>query len=414
MYHDHHFHPFGYAGVVTGLDLFDAPDMETALADIARHAASREGPVIGQRLNDETLAEGRLPTRHDLDDAVPDRPVLIYRYCGHIAMANSQTLDLASLDAGTVDPPGGSLDRDPDGRPNGILRETATQLAGSAISPLVQPPSDREILEALDGLTRMGLGSITGIVAASDSLWCGVGDELEVLCRLAQDLPIDVLVLVTADTAVELRSAADRIRNADGRLTFGGWKEWSDGSLGGHTAAMYQPYADAPDEVGTIRLERRHAIEMGLVASEIGGAVALHAIGDRANDMVLDIHGDLIDLGADPSSLRIEHASILTEPAIEKMAGLGVTASIQPAFLRSEEDWLVKRLGDDRMERAYPFRSMSEAGIPLLGGSDTPVETPDPEIGIRAAVDRYGINPSQTVDVDTARSMFAPPPSLHE
>jgi predicted amidohydrolase YtcJ len=137
--------------------------------------------------------------------------------------------------------------------------------------------------------------------------------------------------------------------------------------------------------------------------------VAIHAIGDRANDMVLDVMEDLCKEGVDPGLLRIEHASILTPEAIERMARLGVTASVQPAFLASEETWLEKRLGPERMDRVYPFRSLQEAGVRLLGGSDCPVEPPDPSIGINAAVLRHGINPDQAVSRVAAEAMFSPP-----
>jgi hypothetical protein len=120
----------------------------------------------------------------------------------------------------------------------------------------------------------------------------------------------------------------------------------------------------------------------------------------------------LIDMGAEATRLRVEHASLLTEEAIERMGRLGVTASVQPAFLASEHDWLVRRLGEERTERVYPFRSLLEAGVTVVGGSDAPVELPDPEIGINAAVDRHGINPSQALTPEQARSLFAPPPRL--
>ena len=412
MYHDHHFHPFGYALLVNGLDLFDSPDLTTALERVAKFAESREGPVIVERLNDESLADRRLPTRDDIDDVIGDRPVLIYRYCGHVAMANSAALTMAGINSETPDPDGGSIDRDRSGRPTGVLRETAVALVDEVFAPLEPQPSDDQILDAWQGLTDIGLGSVTGIVAASHPQWCGIGDELETVCRLAETMPIDMLLYVTADNPGVLTDAAARIERAGGRIRFGGWKDWSDGSFGGHTAAMHEPYSDNPSERGLVRLDPAHAIEMGETSLRLGGGVALHAIGDRANDLVLDIHEDLIGRGADSSRLRIEHASILTAPAVERAGRLGVTASVQPAFLASEEDWLVKRLGEERMNLAYPFRSLSEAGAAVIGGSDAPVEGPDPVVGIRAAVDRFGINPSESVDRETAESWFRPPAFL--
>jgi len=409
MYHDHHFHPMGYASLVTGLELMDAKDLDQALRWVADEAAASEGPVIGQRLNDESLTELRLPTAADIDDMVRDRPVLLYRYCGHIAVANSAALQLASLDENTPDPPGGSFDRDNAGRPDGILRETAIAAVSEALAPLITAPSDTDILEAMARLPAMGIGSVTGIISVRGSVWCGIGDELETLCRLAPDLPIDMDVLVIAETPDALADAKVRIDRTEGRIRFHGWKEFSDGSLGGHTAAMYEPFSDRSDTIGTDRLQPDQALEMARASLGMGGVVAIHAIGDRANDSVLDVFEELAKTGEDPSKLRVEHASILKKAAVERMAKLGVTASVQPAFLASEENWLEKRLGAARMERAYPFRSMMEAGIPLLGGSDSPVELPDPETGINAAVDRHGINPDQGLTREQSERLFSPP-----
>ncbi|MGA7227407.1 MAG: amidohydrolase [Acidimicrobiia bacterium] len=408
-FHDHHLHPLGYAALVNGLELMGSTTLDDLLGKVAERATATEGAVIGQRLNDEGLAEARLPTRHDLDSAVPDRAVLLYRYCGHIAVANTRTLEIAGVEASTPDPAGGSIDRGADSQPTGVLRETAITLVSRALAPMVNGPSDAEILQALARLPAMGLGSITGIVSAGEPLWCGVPDELGTLCRLAPDLPLDIDVLIAADNPSVFADAADQIRRSEGRLRFLGWKEFADGSFGGHTAAMHQPYADRPDTLGTDHLRPDHTIEMARTSILLGGSVAIHAIGDRAIDSVLDVFEDLIAMGAEPPRLRIEHVSIPTGEAIQRMADLGVTASVQPAFLASEGNWLAKRLGDDRMEGVYPFRSMMQAGVPLIGGSDSPVELPDPQVGIAAAVDRPGFNPSERLDLPQAEGLFSPP-----
>lgn len=409
MYHDHHLHPFGYAALVNGLELMDAPDLDTVMQRVADHGARVEGPIIGQRLNDEGVRELRLPTAADLDDVVSDRPVLLYRYCGHIAVANRAALDLAGIDADTPDPEGGSFDRDATGSPNGILRETAVTPVSKALEAHTSPPTDLEIISALAGLRRMGIGSITGMISVTDAVWCAVNDEVETLIRLGPDLPVDVDVLLIASTPADLKAAKERLDHADGPIRFVGYKDFIDGSLGGHTAAMYEPYADRPDTRGTERYRHHHMVEMGQTSLELGGAVAIHAIGDRANDLALDVHEELLEGGAEPAKLRVEHASVLTEETTERMANLGVTASVQPAFLASEESWLEKRLGPGRMSRAYPFRSLLEAGVPLLGGSDSPVELPDPRIGITAAVDRHGINADEALTQEQAEALFAPP-----
>lgn len=409
-YHDHHFHPLGYVSLVEGLELMEARDLAQVVDMVARRATQVEGPIIGQRLNDESLKERRLPTAEDLDGAVSDRPILLYRYCGHIAVANSAALAMAGIDASTSDPTGGSFDRDVSGRPTGVLRETAIGTVSQALAPHVPAPSDSSVLDALARLPQMGIDSITGIVSTGEPVWCGVGDELDTLTRLAPDLPVAIDLLVIAGDPSQLAAAKEKIDRAEGPIEFLGWKEFADGSLGGHTAAMWEPYADRPDTTGTVRLDHHRAVEMATASLVLGGVVAIHAIGDRANDMTLDVMDELIERGADPGRLRIEHASILRDPSIERMAALGVTASVQPAFLASEEDWLMRRLGEDRMRTAYRFRTLIEAGVPLLGGSDSPVELPDPTIGIRAAVDRHGINPEEALSREQAASLFAPPP----
>lgn len=411
MYHDHHLHPFGYASLVNGLELMDAPDLATVLARVADRGTRVEGPIIGQRLNDEGVSDLRLPIAEDIDGVIPDRPVLLYRYCGHIAVANSAALALAGIDADTPDPEGGSFDRDHAGRPNGILRETAITPLTNALEPLTTPPSDLEIISALAGLRRMGIGSITAMISVASAVWCSVDDEVETLIRLGPDLPIDMDVLLIAGSQDALRDAKQRLDRAEGPIRFLGYKDFIDGSLGGHTAAMYKPFADRPDTRGTERYRHDHMVDMARTSMELGGAVAIHAIGDRANDLALDVHEELIHEGAEPGSLRVEHVSVLSDASIERMARLGVTASVQPAFLPSESGWLVKRLGPERMGSAYPFRSLLEAGVPLLGGSDSPVELPDPAVGISAAVDRHGINPDQALTPEQAEALFAPPQS---
>jgi predicted amidohydrolase YtcJ len=145
---------------------------------------------------------------------------------------------------------------------------------------------------------------------------------------------------------------------------------------------------------------------MAKASLEMGGRVAVHAIGDRANGAVLDLYESLIDGGADPGDLRIEHVSVITGRDIERLADLGVTAVVQPAFLMSEVDWLEGRVGIERIDRTYAFRSLLEAGVPLAGSSDCPVEPPSPWWGIAAARDRAGLTPAERLNPAQAFGLF--------
>lgn len=407
---DSHLHPVGYAALLNGTSLKDATT-PGELRDLLAEAASRlpaGQALMAQRLGEEAL--GHLPTRHDVDRAVGDRPTIAYRYCGHVAVVNTAALELAGIGRDTPDPPGGTVDRDSAGHPTGVLRETAVDLVGPALEPLLPPPPPERVLEAMDGLVATGLTRVGAMAAADQPLWCGVGNELGLLCDLAADLPLDLNVMVIADTPEELDSAARRLAAAGGRVRFWGWKTFADGSLGGHTAALWEPFSDV-DTTGTLRLDPVHAEVMARAALDLGGVVAVHAIGDRAVDATLDLFDRLLADGVDPGRLRVEHASVLSDEAIDRFASTGVIASIQPAFLTSEAGWAPTRLGPGR--DPYRFASMQKAGVRMVGGSDCPVERPDPLVGIAAAVERRGWDDGENLPRDDALSLFTSAPGEH-
>ena len=417
---DAHFHPVTYAASRV------VPSLKTAsrLVEVAgrlQEAAAGLAPgqlVSAIRLDDEGLSEGRLPTRMDLDAMVADHPVIVHRYCGHIAIANTRALELAGVDHQTPDPPGGSLDRDHQGAPTGVLREMGIELVSL---PLRSGPgvTDEQVVEAMHALASVGLTSIGGIVGCGDGPWADLGDQFAQMLRIAHRLPISVRLLVIGTSPEQLRDAARQVGEAGSpRLSFLGVKIFGDGSLGGHTAAMHEPFADAAT-TGQLRFDAAAARPLAEEALALGGVVAIHAIGDRANAAVLEFFAELIADGADPSRLRIEHASLLGPAELDLFEELGVVASVQPAFMASETEWLEKRIGPHRMSSAYPLRTLSDRSVPLAGGSDCPVEPPHPLWGIAAARDRCGIVPEEALTADealdlfteaAARSMLEPPP----
>jgi len=405
---DAHLHPVGYAASLTRPILKDARDFGD-LADILSDAARSQpagSAIVALRLDDESLAEGRLPDRAFLDGVISDRPVLLVRYCGHVAVANTLALDLAGISSATPDPPRGTIDRTPSGTPTGVLRETAVDPVSAALQDLAPPLAPDAVVSAAHGLASVGVTRIGAVVGLDAGCWAGAGSELDLLLEAAHALPIDLEVFVVAQAPADLEDAATRIADAGRSIRFAGLKMFSDGSIGGHTAAMHHGFSDLPAEVGTDRLDPRWATEMAEAAVGMGGRVAVHAIGDRANENVLGLMESLIAGGADPGLLRIEHASVLTQLDIARFGSLGVTASVQPAFIASETGWLEKRLGPDRLARTYAFRSLAEVGTPLAGGSDSPVEPPHPLWGMAAARDRCGLVPEQGLGAAEALAMF--------
>jgi len=406
---DAHFHPITYAASLVVPSLKKAGSFAEIGRRLQRAASEAPAgrPISAIRLDDEALEEGRLPTRYDLDTMVGNQPVIVHRYCGHIAMANTAALRLAGVTAATPDPVGGTLDRDQDGEPTGVLREMGIETVSLPLADRTGPAvTDDQVVDAMYALASVGLTSIGGIVGCGDGPWADLGDQFSQLLRIADRLPINVRVLVIGHDPGQLREAARRVEEADSRrLTFLGVKIFGDGSLGGHTAAMHEPFSDV-NTTGQLRFDPVASHPLAMTALDLGGAVAIHAIGDRANAEVLRFYRDLVTAGADADRLRIEHASVLGPAEVTAFSQLGVTASVQPAFIASETEWLEKRVGKGRLKESYPLRTLLDAGVPLAGGSDCPVEPPHPLWGLAAARDRCGLVPEEGLSAAEALALF--------
>ena len=187
----------------------------------------------------------------------PGRVVLLNRVCGHLAVASTAALEAAGVSASTPDPIGGSFDRDRSGVPTGVLRETAVAVVTQAVGDLFPAITPDQVLAALSRLPALGLTGLGAIVSSGTALWCGAGDEVATLAEMAADLPLRLSVLVSADSHAALEEAASSLDGAGRRLGFLGMKDFADGSLGAHTAAMRTPFAGAPDESGTLRIDAR-------------------------------------------------------------------------------------------------------------------------------------------------------------
>lgn len=402
---DAHLHPVAYAAALRGTTLAAATnfdDINERLRATADTTAA-DTPVLGMRLNEETLAERRLPDRHVLDRGVADRPTLAHRYCGHVAIANTAALHLAGIDTGTPDPVGGLIDRDHEGAPTGVLRETAIELVAEKLGQGNQVGVD-ELLDALHRLAAVGLTSIGAILRTGSGAWASLGNEADIAMAAASRMPIKVGAYVIEESTATVATTKAHIDATRGNLRWLGIKRFGDGSFGGHTAAMHEPFIDVAT-TGTMRLTPldRAITEASLA---LGGGAAIHAIGDFACGAVVDMFEELIAAGADPAKLRIEHASVLTERDITRLGHTGATAVVQPPFLGSEADWLGGRLGAERIERTYAFAALEQAGVVLAGSSDSPVEAPNPWEGMALAQDRAGMSLSQSISAERALAMY--------
>jgi predicted amidohydrolase YtcJ len=380
---DAHIHPIGLAAWGHMVDLSRARSLQEVGDVLATRAMQLgdDGPVVAIGLDEERLDEGRMPTRWDLDFMMPDRPVLVYRHCSHVGVASSVALRMAGVDGATPDPMGGRFQRNERGEPTGILEEAALTVVSAPLEGRTAGPDVETVLAILHGLRRRGIVAIDAMVSAGPSMWCAGGDELSLVAALGHRSPVAVDVYVITDTPQGLQDAARFLDQAGPMVRFAGWKGFTDGSLGGRTAALRRPYADDPTTSGLDRYVAAHFETMTAAALERGGTAAIHAIGDLAVERALTVAERL-----GPGTVRIEHASITDQEQIGRMAAAGVVASVQPSFVPSDAPWLGRRLGTERALWAYPFRSMLDAGVVLRGGSDAPIESPDPFVGIRDAV----------------------------
>jgi predicted amidohydrolase YtcJ len=402
---DAHIHPVAYAAALRGTTLAAAVDFDDIDRRL-RSTAQSTPPgalVLGMRLNEETLAERKLPDRSVLDLAVADRPVLAHRYCGHVAIANSNALAAAGIDADTPDPVGGVIDRDKMGTPTGVLRETAIELVAECFGGGNRVTPD-ELLSALNRLAAVGITSIGAILRTGAGAWASLGNELDIAIATSGEMPIKVGAYIIEQDPDSVAASKARITAAGPRLRWLGIKRFGDGSFGGHTAAMHDPFVDVAT-TGTMRLEDIDRL-ISAESLRLGGGAAIHAIGDHACGAVLDMFTDFVTAGADPKKLRIEHASVLTATDIARLGQLGAIAVVQPPFLGSEADWLEKRLGEERMERTYAFAALEKAGVTLAGSSDSPVEPPDPWAGMALAQDRAGMVPDEAISAARALAMY--------
>jgi predicted amidohydrolase YtcJ len=331
---------------------------------------------------DHELWGGELPRRDWIDAATPDHPVWVNRLDGHMSLANSAALRAANITRDTPDVDGGTIVRDANGEPTGILKDNAEQL----VARVAPAPSAAELDAALDAAMRFVASH--GVTSVHHM---GTWDDLAVFERAhgAGRLSTRIYAAVPIDTWKRL---ADRVR-ASGRgdhwLRIGGLKGFVDGSLGSHTAAMLEPYDDAPNDRGLFVNTPENLFAWTKAADAHDLHLIVHAIGDLAIKTQLDIYERVIaENGSRDRRFRIEHAQHLRAADVPRFAALGVIASMQPYHAIDDGRWAERLIGAERAKLTYACRSLLDAGARLAFGSDWFVAPPTPLEGIYAAVTR--------------------------
>ena len=362
---------------------------------------------------DHSLWGGELPAREWIDTVTPNHPVWINRLDGHMKLANSAALKAAGVTRETANVDGGEIVRGAGGAPTGLLKDNAMALVDKAEPPPSIEMRQRAITAAMRHVAEQGVTTVHDM-----SMPAAGWNDLATYAALHQ-----AKALTTRIYSVMPLSGWERLRDIvarkelggrDGRgdewLRVGGLKGFVDGSLGSHTAAFHQPFKDAPGDRGLLINTPDDLYRWISGADQAGLQVMVHAVGDRANGLLLDTFARVIgENGARDRRFRIEHAQHLVPPDIPRFAKLGVIASMQPYHAIDDGRWAEKYIGD-RIRTTYAFKSLIDAGATLAFGSDWFVAPPTPLEGIYAAVTRRTLDdanpdgwvPEQRISVEDA------------
>jgi predicted amidohydrolase YtcJ len=341
---------------------------------------------------DEQRWGGEPPRKEWVDPVSPDTPIAIPRTDLHSLFLNSAALRLAGITRDTPDIPGGVIERDARGEPTGVLKDNATHRVLEVIPPLTEAQIDQQLRRGIAHALSKGVAQVH-----NPEIDWSVQDAAR---RLRRAGPTGLRIYSFVPLADWERMAA--LVQAEGRgddwVRWGALKCVSDGSLGARTARFYRPYVNAPTQRGVWITPVEDMRRWVPAADAAGLAMTIHAIGDEANDTVLDIYADAARRnGRRDRRFRIEHAQHLSPGAFARMARQRVIASVQPYHAADDGRWAVNAIGEERLKRTYAFRSLLEAGVTTCFGSDWPVGTIDPMAGVDAAVQRHtidGANPS--------------------
>jgi hypothetical protein len=384
---DAHAHLLGLGQALRTVDLVGTRSYEEVVARVAERAnRARPGEWIrGRGWDQNDWADTRFPTHATLSRAVPNNPVYLTRVDGHAALVNAKALELAQVTPATADPTGGRFIRDSSGTPTGVLIDAAQGIVGRVIPAPSRAELREQTLAAIAEANRWGL---TGIHDA------GVGPEgiavYEELAREGRYQLRNYVMVRSNDEGVDAfmrRGPQNGLHG--GRLWIRAIKLTADGALGSRGAALLEPYADDPGNTGLITTPPERIKSVAVRALRAGFQLNVHAIGDRANRMVLDqFEAALREVPVADHRFRIEHAQILHYQDIPRFAELDVIPSMQGSHESSDMYWVPARLGWSRSEGAYAWRSLLNTGVVIPNGSDFPVEAVNPLLSFHAFVTR--------------------------
>jgi len=387
-FNDAHVHFVSGGTQLDSVQLNDVTETDEFIRRIAEKA--RQTPkgewILGGDWDETKWSPPNLPTKEMIDPVTPDNPVLVSRYDGHSALANSLALRLAGITAQTPDPPGGTIVRDAQGNPTGDLKEAAMDGAYNVVPPLSHEQRVRAVKRALEHAASLGVTSVQTMNPEYA--------DVAVFSELLQNGELTTRIYAAPLITEVDDQAKIGIRHAFGGpyLRIGAVKAFADGSLGSRTAYFFDPFSDQGENRGMLTSEMLPISLMRdrmMKADAAGLQICTHAIGDQAISIVLDLYTDVVKAHrGSERRFRIEHAQHMAEKDFARFAQLDVIASVQPYHAIDDGRWAEARIGHDRASRTYAFRTFLKHGVHLAFGTDWDVAPLNPLLTIYAAVTR--------------------------
>jgi predicted amidohydrolase YtcJ len=409
-FNDAHTHFLSGGFQLSSVDLRDANSPQEFAERIRRFAATRPSDrwITGGDWDHERWPDAKLPTKDLIDGFTPNTPVFVNRLDGHMALANSLALKLAGVTKQTLDPPGGVIVRDPKtGEPTGILKDAAQSFVWKVVSPSSFEEKLAAARAASEYAAKLGVTSVQDMSAGTDvGVYQTLLDRGELKTRIYAVAPLPAWERL-ARTGVRAHFGSEMLR-------VGGLKGFADGSLGSTTALFYEPYRDDPSTSGIAGDEmypEGAMLTRVREADRAGLQILIHAIGDRANDLILSIYEQVERENENRDRrFRIEHAQHLRAKDIPRFARDKIIASMQPYHAIDDGRWAEKRIGKERAKTTYAFRSLLDAGATLAFGTDWTVAPLNPMLSLYAAATRRTLDgknpkgwvPEQKISVEEA------------
>jgi len=385
---DAHGHVIGLGENLSQLDVRGAKSVDEITAKLSEFAKGKEGWIIGRGWNQELWSDTRFPTAADLDKVVSDRPVILSRVDSHAIWVNSKALELANINADTPAPAGGEIIKDEFGKPTGIFIDKAETL----VTQHMPATSAQSVSNALDaaGKHLLSLGITSTHDAGIDKTTWQVYKQRAELGTL----PLRIVAMLSAASPdLNMMLKAGRYQDAQDYLSIRSVKIYADGALGSRGAALIEEYADRANHFGLMLETQQKLEQLFTLTFKSGFSANTHAIGDRANKIVLDAYQNVFkQTGGILLRNRMEHAQIVSPEDIPRFKTLKIIPSMQPVHATSDMHMAEQRLTDKQLKGAYAWQTFLEQGSTIAAGSDYPVELANPFDGLYSAITRMDHN----------------------